>query len=124
VHDCIISLKGEAWAHQTFSRVSGLKAVFSGVRCAHLFSVLCFVFVYVRHLLCLPNVANFSGLFILYCFSVFSSIHKVGKNLAGDRGKREIYVEGNNPLLFEIWIFRNYQPVRDYDRIFFVAIGY
>jgi hypothetical protein len=37
-----------------------------------------------------------------------------------ERGKSTL--KENNPLLFEIWIFRNCQPVRDYDCIIIVAI--
>ena len=44
------------------------------------FSVLCFVFVCVRHVSCVPNVASFSGLFILYWSSVFPSIYQ--KNIS------------------------------------------
>jgi hypothetical protein len=43
--------------------------VFGKARIAHLFSFLCCVFVFVglRRVLCLPNVASFSGLSILEC---------------------------------------------------------
>jgi hypothetical protein len=40
----------------------------TGVPAENLRKLLCFVFVFVRHVLCVPNVASFSGLFILYCY--------------------------------------------------------
>jgi hypothetical protein len=45
-----------------------------------------------------------------------------GKSLADDRGKKTSTIKGNNPLSFEIWIFRSEQPVRDDERMLFVAV--
>jgi hypothetical protein len=41
--------------------------VFGGVRVAHLFNFLCFCFVCLRSVSCVPSVAGFSGLYIIDC---------------------------------------------------------
>ena len=48
---------------------------------------------------------------------IYKSLHRKysGKSLVGDRGKKKINVNGKDALSFEIWIFRNGQPVRDDD---------
>ena len=55
------------------SRAPEFTPVFGKARIAHLFSFLCCVFVFVglRHVLCLPNVASFSGLSIHDCLFGF-----------------------------------------------------
>jgi hypothetical protein len=45
-----------------------------------LFSVFCFCFVSLRPVSCVPNVANFSGFYIL-CPSIFSNIYLFGSFL-------------------------------------------
>ena len=45
-----------------------------------------------------------------------------GKRLGSDRGKKTPTYKVKDPLLFEIWIFRNGQPDCDDDRIIFVAM--
>jgi len=60
---------GAAWP----SRAPEFTPVFGKARIADLFSFLCCVLVFgcLRHVPCVPNVASFSGLFILACFFGF-----------------------------------------------------
>jgi hypothetical protein len=63
----------------------GLPLVFGGVRVAHIFSFLCcdFCFVCPRPVSCVSNDDSFSGLYILYCPSIFSNFY-LGPNISVD----------------------------------------
>ena len=56
-------------------------------------------------------------LLVLFIYTV-----KSGKSLGSDRGNKTSTYIVNDPLLFEIWIFRNGQPDCDDDLSIFVAM--